>query len=81
MDDLRPLLGARVRALRIAQDLTQEELAEKADMHWTFISGVERGLKDPRLTTIGRIAAALEVPIADLFGIVPGGRGRKSSTR
>lgn len=61
VDDLRPHLGARVRALRTAAGLTQEQLAERADMHWTFISGVERGLKDPRLNTIGRIADALGV--------------------
>lgn len=66
-DDLRQLLGRRVRALRHAQGLTQEKLAERADMHWTFISGVERGLKDPRLNTVGRIAHALGVTIDELL--------------
>lgn len=65
--DLRPLLGARVRALRAALGLTQEQLAERADMHWTFISGVERGLKDPRINTVARLAHALGVTTDQLL--------------
>jgi transcriptional regulator with XRE-family HTH domain len=67
IQDLRPVLGARVRAARKALGLTQEELAERADMHWTFISGVERGLKDPRLNTIGRLARALGIAPDELL--------------
>lgn len=67
MDDFRPILGARVKALRTRLGLTQEELAERADMHWTFISGIERGRKDPRVSTLGRIATALGVTPADLL--------------
>lgn len=72
-----------MRALRLAKGLTQEQLAEAADMHWTFISGVERGIKDPRLTTIGRIARALGVQPARLFAgelperLIAGGRSRR----
>lgn len=67
MGDLRPLFGARVRAIRTALGLTQEQLAERADMHWTFISGVERGIRDPRLTTIGKLARALGVAPDELL--------------
>lgn len=81
MDDVRRTLGARVRALRTAQELTQEELAEKADMHWTFISGVERGIKDPRISTVGRIARALGVEPRDLFLEGRGARPRKRTLR
>jgi transcriptional regulator with XRE-family HTH domain len=61
VEDLRPRFGARVRARRKALDLTQEQLAERADMHWTFISGVERGVRNPGLNAIGRLARALGV--------------------
>jgi transcriptional regulator with XRE-family HTH domain len=67
VQDLRPAFGARVKALRTALELTQEQLAERADMHWTFISGIERGVRNPGLNSIGRIAAALGVPPATLF--------------
>jgi transcriptional regulator with XRE-family HTH domain len=65
--DLRPVFGARVRAFRNALGLTQEQLAERADMHWTFISGVERGMRDQRVTTVGRLARALGVAPDELF--------------
>ena len=39
--------------------MSQEALAERARLHWTYISGVERGLRTPGLDVIGRIAAAL----------------------
>lgn len=39
--------------------LSQEALAEKAGLHWTFVSGVERGVRNPGLNTIARLAEAL----------------------
>ena len=80
--DIRPLLGARVRALRDALGLTQEQLAERADMHWTFVSGVERGRRDPRLNTIARLARALGVTPDELLreGSAPS-RPRRTKAR
>lgn len=60
MEDLRRPFGARVRQLREKRGLSQEALAERAGLHWTYVSGVERGLRNPSLSTIGRLAAALE---------------------
>lgn len=39
--------------------MSQEAVAEKAGLHWTFVSGVERGVRNPGLNTIGRLAGAL----------------------
>lgn len=39
--------------------MSQEALAEKAELHWTFVSGVERGVRNPGLNTIARLAQAL----------------------
>jgi transcriptional regulator with XRE-family HTH domain len=59
VEDLRPRFGARVRKLRQALKLSQEQLAERADLHWTYVSGVERGIRNPGLNIIGRLATAL----------------------
>jgi len=55
----RKVVAKNVRRFRQALGLTQEALAEKADMHWTFISGVERCKYNISLASIVRIAAAL----------------------
>jgi predicted transcriptional regulator len=55
----RKVVAKNVRKFRQALGLTQEGLAEKADMHWTFISGVERCKYNISLDSIVRIAKAL----------------------
>jgi len=60
MDDPhRKLVARNVRAFRQKLGLSQEALAERADMHWTFISGVERGRYNLSLDSLVRIAKAL----------------------
>jgi transcriptional regulator with XRE-family HTH domain len=60
-------LGARIRALRKRHGLTQEEMAEKCDLHWTYIGGLERGERNPTLTTMQRVAAGLGVGLNQLI--------------
>jgi transcriptional regulator with XRE-family HTH domain len=55
------LLGNNVRRLREAKGWSQEALAEKANLHRTYISGIERGIRNPTLTIIFKIADALSV--------------------
>ena len=55
----RKIVAKNVRRFRLKLDLTQEGLAEKADMHWTFISGVERCKYNISLNSIVRLAKAL----------------------
>ena len=60
MDDTyRKAVAKNVRKFRQKLGLTQEGLAEKADMHWTFISGVERCKYNISLESIVRLAKAL----------------------
>jgi transcriptional regulator with XRE-family HTH domain len=60
MADLhRKVLGENVRKFRQRLNWSQEKLAERADMHWTFISGVERGKYNISLDSLARIAKAL----------------------
>lgn len=65
-------LGAAVRRLRLDRGWTQEELAQRADRHWTYIGGIERGERNVTVQVIADLARALGVEIRDLF---PPGQG------
>jgi transcriptional regulator with XRE-family HTH domain len=69
VDDLRALFGKRVRELRTARGFSQEELADRAGLHYTYVGGIERGERNPALVNIGRIAAALGVSLAEPFSV------------
>ena len=64
--DLRPAFGRRLRTLRVKKGLSQEQLAERAELHWTYISGIERGRRSPTLNILGRLARALDRPLNQL---------------
>jgi transcriptional regulator with XRE-family HTH domain len=59
--------GARVRAERERLGISQEELASRADLHRTYVGGVERGERNISLLNLLRIARALGVSPADLL--------------
>jgi transcriptional regulator with XRE-family HTH domain len=67
-------LGGRIKALRRERELQQRQLAEKAELTPSLVSQIESGRLTPSLNTLGRIAAALGVPIAALFDGEPAGR-------
>lgn len=58
--------GENVRRLRRAAGMTQELLSARTKLHTTEISRLERGVRDPQLLTMVRIARGLEVPLAEL---------------
>lgn len=60
--------GQHVRQLRVSKNISQEDLAEMADLHRTYISDVERGVRNVSIATASRIAQALGVDLKDLFG-------------
>jgi len=64
--DPRKILGNAIRERRRALGLTQEELAEKADLHWTYISGIERGVRNVSIVNLFHIALALKIHVRDL---------------
>jgi transcriptional regulator with XRE-family HTH domain len=64
--DPRKLLGKAIRIRRNELGLTQEQLAEKADLHWTYISGIERGIRNVSIVNLHQIAVALKVHVRDL---------------
>ena len=57
--DLRKVMGANARAARDALGLSQEEIAHRAQMHVTYLSGVENGKRNPTILILGRLAGAL----------------------
>ncbi len=59
--------GQRVREERLKQGLSQEELAEKASLHRTYIGMIERAEKNITLINIGKISKALGISIEELL--------------
>ena len=61
-----------VKSRREALGLTQEDLADRAGIHRTYLSDVERGARNICLINIERVAAALVLPTSELFRLVEG---------
>jgi transcriptional regulator with XRE-family HTH domain len=59
-------LGLAVRQLRDRRGLSQEELARRSGLHPTYISGIERGLRNPTWRSLARLCQALGVTISEL---------------
>ncbi|RVA05348.1 helix-turn-helix transcriptional regulator [Mesorhizobium sp. M7A.F.Ca.US.001.02.1.1] len=64
--DMRKLVGRNFARLRLAAQLTQEQVAERADISQQYISGLERGQRNPSVETVLKIAQALGVSHVDL---------------
>jgi transcriptional regulator with XRE-family HTH domain len=64
---VRKKLGANIRCFRKRVRLTQEQLAEKADLHPVYISLVEGGHKAVSVEALWKISKALQVPVSSLF--------------
>ena len=65
--DIRRRVGINVRRIREERGYSQEELAFESGLHRTYISGVERGIRNPTVRVLDRIASALKVPAARLL--------------
>ncbi len=66
-DPILTQVGKRIKSLREVRGMSQEVLAEKSSLHRTYIGGVERGLRNPSLKSLQRIAKGLGVGVVDLF--------------
>ena len=65
--DIRQQVGNNVRRFREERNWSQEELAFEADIHRTYISGVERGIRNPTVMVLAVIASALGAAPAALL--------------
>jgi|HubBroStandDraft_6_1064221.scaffolds.fasta_scaffold478870_2 transcriptional regulator with XRE-family HTH domain len=67
--DLKRAMAANVRRLRLARDLSQEELADRAGLSARYVSSVERGVVAASVTVLGQLAKALEVDPCELIRV------------
>lgn len=65
--EAQKLLGRRIRSLRQAHGLTQQQLGEKAHLNYKYMGAVERGEENPSLVVLERIATGLDVDLLELF--------------
>jgi two-component system response regulator len=65
--DFKTMFGRSVKDWRHQRGISQEELAERSDLHRTYISDVERGARNLSLESISKLARALEISVSDLF--------------
>lgn len=66
-NELHIKFGKRVRELRKERGWSQEEFADRCGLDRTYVSGIERGVRNPTLEIIGMISAGLNVEICVLF--------------
>ncbi len=74
----RQLLGRRIRALRTAKSLTQQQLGEQADVHYKFIGECERGERFPSTAILFKLADALGIPPRQMLVFEHGLTGKKA---
>lgn len=61
------LFGQNVRLVREKKGWSQDRLSEESGLHRTYISGIERGVRNPTIEIVQQIAVALDVDIQELF--------------
>lgn len=69
--DMRQLVGRNVARLRRAKGITQEQLEERSGFSQHYLSGLERGRRNPTVVTVYELAKALDVDFRELFAPEP----------
>lgn len=67
--DVCQKLGLRVQQLRQAKGWSQDEFAHRANLHRTYVSGVERGIRNPTISVLDKLAAGLEITLSELVAL------------
>ena len=75
--DIRKQVGANLARIRREKGLSQEALAFECDLHRTYVSGVERGIRNPTVVVLNKIAKALRVEPYQLLAPVPATKTRR----
>jgi transcriptional regulator with XRE-family HTH domain len=65
--DIRILIGRNLRTRRQVAGLSQEDLADQAAIDRTYVSGLERGLRNPSALVLQRLADALDIEVVQLL--------------
>ncbi|MDK1388847.1 helix-turn-helix transcriptional regulator [Sinorhizobium sp. 8-89] len=85
--DVRQLVALNLRRLRVAKEISQDDLALAAGIERSYAGHLERGSKNPTIATLDKLAMALQCHISELFAELPAGTteigplksGRRSS--
>ncbi|MEY3894891.1 MAG: hypothetical protein RLZZ214_410, partial [Verrucomicrobiota bacterium] len=67
LSNLNHVFGTTIKSTRAALGISQEELADRAGLHRTYISDLERGARNPSLKSVEKLAEALQLSVAGLF--------------
>ncbi len=67
MTDINKALGRVLAKYRVIAKISQEELADRAGIHRTYVSQIERGLKSPTLSVLLKISKSLKTTISSLI--------------
>lgn len=67
MSEITLIVGKRIRKIRKSKKLTLEQLAERCELHPVYIGQLERGEKNASLTTLEKVACALEISLVSLL--------------
>jgi transcriptional regulator with XRE-family HTH domain len=65
--DIRKQVGQNLSAIRKKKGWSQEDLSFECGLHRTYISGIERGIRNPTITILDKIAKSLKVKVTDLL--------------
>jgi CheY-like chemotaxis protein/DNA-binding XRE family transcriptional regulator len=65
--DLKILLGMAIKTQRTSLGISQEELAHRAGLHRTYVSDLERGVRNPSMDSVEKLARALQLSVSTLF--------------
>lgn len=79
--DVKRKFGDRVRELRHQRGVSQEAFADECGVHRTYMSGIERGLRNVSIENVVKIARALEVSVGVLFDWADGAEPTRKGTR
>jgi len=69
--DIRRQLGVNIQRLRREKGWSQEDLSFESGIHRTYVSGIERGVRNPTLTIVGKLAKTLDVSPGTLLDPAP----------
>lgn len=64
--DIRERVGLNLQRLRREKQMSQEELSHRSGVHQTYLSGVERGKRNPTVGVLEKIAKALDADVSDI---------------
>lgn len=79
--DVRVFVGRNIARLREEKGLTQAAVAAALEIDRAYVSGLERGERNPTVVTLWHIAKILDVPLPQLFEVRPEGEAPTSATK